>query len=72
MGYSNRTIPRHDQKTDLLPEDFEVKSPRINLKKRQCVECGRNFTPSLKIDYCCNQCKLENSQMFAEYSDLGR
>ncbi len=64
MGYANKTSHKNGFPDDLYPDDFKAKVPRENIKKRQCVECGKNFTPAMKLDYCCNQCKIENQEMF--------
>lgn len=71
MGYSNKTNRKNNMTSDLYPDDFKVKIPKVNFKKRQCAGCGKLFTPAMKLDYCCNQCKIENSEMFSQYSDLG-
>ena len=65
MGRSIRTYHKNKIDGDFISDDYKDKGQKESLKKIQCVGCGKNFTPTMKLEYCCDQCKLENQEMFS-------
>ena len=47
-------------------KDIEGRRQKKNSKKRSCISCGKRFTPGLKCEYCCNDCKLDNKLFYSQ------